>query len=277
MNEPNYPASSDDLIREWRTANPSTPVAPPATDAPSSSSLPEAMAPAATSPAAPPAAAPPATAPPATAPATAPPADPADPFGARPATEPYQPGTAPATGDDRHADWKPRGRTGMPTAERGRSTFGKLRIIGLIAFLAVSFGGGILSFFDSSTTVDQLAVGDCFNDPGPEVEFVEKVETVDCAEAHDFEVFHIPAYGAPANAAFPGDITLFEWADGECWDAFEGYVGTPFEQSELYFANMVPSAESWAQGDRAANCMLMRLDDSFEIERVTGSQRNSGI
>ncbi len=251
--------SSDDMLREFR-ANAGTPLPPPETIAPPPPP-PEAL-PREAGPEAPPALPPPGT---------------GDPFGrtrTRPAREPYDPDTAPATGDDRHADWKPRGRSGSPrTPPERKSWFGRLRpVLILVAIGAFAFSN-LSELFDDSTDVALLTVGDCLN--GADGELVESVDVVDCSEAHDFEVYARPSHAASGD--YPGADALFAWADQRCWEAFEPYVGVPFEESELYFTNLVPTDESWEQGNRRATCMLHRFDGSFQVVPSVGSARNSGV
>ncbi len=258
---PDYP-SSEDMLREFRAAQ-ST---PPETDAP------------------PPAAeAPPADGPPLDPPPPAPLPDPApalpgtgDPFGTRtqPAREPYEPDTAPATGDDRHADWKPRGRSGPKLPAERRSRFGRLRPLLILAVVGAFAFGNLSALFDDSTEVADLAIGDCFNGGG-EAELVETVDVVDCGEAHDFEVYARPLH--PGSGAYPGVDAMFAWADEQCWDAFAPYVGASFEQSELFFTNFIPTDDSWDQGNRRATCMLHRFDEGFEIVPSVGSYRDTGV
>ncbi len=251
MPEPDYP-SSEDMLHEFRTSS-ATPAAPPEVDLPEASGVP---APAADPPPAPP-----------------PSSSGGDPFGGKPAREPYDPETAPATGDDRHAEWKSRGRSGAPTQEEAKSLFSRLRPVLLLVVIGAFVFNNFSSVFDGRTAVEELTIGDCFDDPGLDADFVEKVETVDCTQPHDFELFALPRYSG--DGEYPGEVALFDWADEQCWASFESYVGVPFDQSELYFANMIPTEESWEQGDRHANCMLMRLGSDFEIVPSTGSYRNS--
>ncbi len=252
--------SSEDMLREFRANAATPPAAPDVTDTPAEPApvhTPEEdIAPPVPPPAAPAA------------------ADPFGPTRTRPAREPYHPDTAPATGDDRHADWKPRGRSGSPrTPTEPKSWFSRLRpMLILVVIGAIAFSN-LGELFDDSTSVASLTVGDCFN--GAEDELVESVDVVDCSEAHDFEVYARPTHTASGD--YPGDDALFAWADQRCWEAFEPYVGIAFEESELFFTNLVPTDESWEQGNRRATCMLHRFDENFRVVPSVGSYRDSGV
>ncbi len=253
--------SSDDMLREFRASTGAgAPLTPPETTTPPAAPK---TRPGETDPEAPP--------------ALPPQREAGDPFrsaSTRPAREPYEPSTAPATGDDRHADWKPRGRSGSPrTPPEHKSWFRRLRpVLVLVAIGAFAFSN-LTELFDDSTDVAALTVGDCLN--GADGELVESVDVVDCSEAHDFEVYALP--NNTASGDYPGADALFSWADQQCWEAFEPYVGVPFEESELFFTNLIPTDESWEQGNRSATCMLHRFDDGFRVVPSIGSARDSGV
>ncbi len=128
-----------------------------------------------------------------------------------------------------------------------------------------------------STSVAELEVGDCFDDPGPDVELVADVDLVDCAEPHDYEVLAQPVRAA--DLEYPGQLAMFLWADEQCLDRFEAYVGSPYSESAVYLTSMIPTPESWEQGDRdrQATCLIYQVDAAEEIIPTTGSLRNSGL
>ena len=106
---------------------------------------------------------------------------------------------------------------------------------------------------DSRLTED-LAVGDCFDDP-----FVgdfsfdtdREIAVVDCAEPHDlevFDVFRLDEYSDPG--------TMFEDTDEACIEAFEDFVGIDYYRSELLVYTYYPSRESWDAGTRTVTCAV---------------------
>lgn len=130
---------------------------------------------------------------------------------------------------------------------------------------------GMLAAACTSSVFD-VVVGACVNVPDGET--ITEVETVDCAEPHDAEVFALPQFPAQEGAAFPGPAELEEFANERCIADFESYVGTPYAEAEpLQIQPLVPSQESWERADdRAIVCLL--TDETGA--QLTGSQAASG-
>lgn len=121
--------------------------------------------------------------------------------------------------------------------------------------------------------VFDLAVGDCFDDGDislGEVEEVGDVPLVECAEPHDNEVY---AVATVEGDLFPGEAAIQSEGDAVCFDAFEGFVGLDYQSSALEFGWLVPTADSWDEGDRLVACFIYRMD----LEKVRGSLEGSGI
>lgn len=125
----------------------------------------------------------------------------------------------------------------------------------------------------SGTSVDNLAVGDCFNEAAaaqePSEQMVSSVPTVDCSQPHDAEVYElfdvtgITDYDAAA---------IDEQAIAGCLEAFEPYVGTSYEEAEaldIYY--LQPSPQTWGTGDREVICAVISLEG-----QTTGSLKGSG-
>ncbi|MCP3996322.1 MAG: hypothetical protein GY722_14880 [bacterium] len=156
---------------------------------------------------------------------------------------------------DSDTDWA------AASAPAERSGGGKVWIF---LAIAVVLGFGAFSLFDSSTTVDDIAVGDCLDTPSEDV--FSTIETIDCSEPHDLEVFALvdladfgPEFSSVAS--YPGDDPVYEAAQALCWDAFEPYVGVPYEESVLYLDAFTPTLEGWDErGDRIANCVLFEVN-----------------
>ena len=116
-------------------------------------------------------------------------------------------------------------------------------------------------------SVFRFRVGDCFNDPTGDTEMVTEVEAVPCSTSHDNEVFHI--FDLP-DGPFPGTTTIDDHVSDECIPAFESYVGTPYEVSELYLYPITPTEESWGLDDHEVVCALYAME-----EKLIGSMRAS--
>ncbi|MDJ0925949.1 MAG: septum formation family protein [Acidimicrobiia bacterium] len=128
-------------------------------------------------------------------------------------------------------------------------------VVVLLAALTAGCGGG-------STSIADIAVGDCFNDPTELIVF--ELDLMDCAEPHDNEVY---ANLQVQETLFPGDEVLSTFAYDACLDPFEAYVAESYTDSRLDYAFFTPTAESWANGDRAVTCFLYAAD----LSKLSGS------
>ncbi|MDJ0664073.1 MAG: septum formation family protein [Acidimicrobiia bacterium] len=177
------------------------------------------------------------------------------------------------------ADWTgaaPTGPAPDETPSRGGSIARNLWILVVLAVV----GFGLFSFFDTSKTVDDIAVGDCLNIPDEDI--FSTIDPLDCNEPHDLEVFALidlsvvsPEYSSIAS--YPGDDAVYEAAFNECWDEFELYVGVPYEESVLYLDVFTPTLEGWDErGDRIANCVLYEVNaDATQLIQSNRSLRNA--
>lgn len=121
-------------------------------------------------------------------------------------------------------------------------------------------------------SVFDIQVGDCMAEP--EGDEVTDVEVVPCSEEHDYEFYY--AYDLDLGDGFPTDEAMSTDADQKCYDAFTDFVGIPAEESaSLTFNYYLPSPESWAEGDRQVQCMVVEVDESLNTVPVTGSLKGS--
>ena len=135
----------------------------------------------------------------------------------------------------------------------------------VIAVIAVALGAAACS----GTSVFELSVGDCFDDPS-NFEEVTSVEVVECTEPHDNEVY---ANLTVPNSSFPGIQAMQTQADDLCHDDFGDFVGTPWEDSLLDYGWLHPTEESWDDGDRVVTCFLYDAD----FQKLTRSMEGSGV
>jgi hypothetical protein len=135
----------------------------------------------------------------------------------------------------------------------------------LIAVVAVA----IAATACSGTSVFELDVGDCFDDPS-NFEEVTNVGVVECTETHDNEVY---ANLTVPSGSFPGINAMQENADEMCHGDFNTYVGMAWEESELDYGWLHPTEESWDDGDRIVTCFLY----DGNLDKLTGSMKNSGV
>ncbi len=147
---------------------------------------------------------------------------------------------------------------------------------GVVAGVAVF--GGVTAFGDDTTRNAQneiigsgglgafaIEVGDCLNLPS-DLNQVQSVEGVPCSQAHSaqaFAVFDLIGFGD----VFPGSEVFEDQAAAGCHESFEGFVGIPYEQSELYFMTLEPTEVSWVQmADREIVCLLVPESGTFSYD-----------
>ncbi|RAX20802.1 MULTISPECIES: septum formation family protein [Actinomyces] len=101
---------------------------------------------------------------------------------------------------------------------------------------------------------------------------VSSVDLIDCAAPHRYEVY---AEGAIAADAFPEGDLMEQYVSDICYDAFENYVGTSYDdaytQGRYAVTSLRPTQSTWAQGDRRVSCLLTSVDGGD----LTGSARSS--
>jgi hypothetical protein len=118
-----------------------------------------------------------------------------------------------------------------------------------------------------TTYIDELQVGECFDDSGGAD---DEVIRQPCTEGHDGELVAIVT---PAAGAYPGDSGVDKVADRACTPAFGTYVGKPRDQSELYLDWWTPDKTTWNHGDRRVFCAARGPDDEKLTATVKGSHR----
>ena len=131
-----------------------------------------------------------------------------------------------------------------------------------------SSGGSSGGSSGPTSSVLDLYVGQCIQDPGEGTVF--DVENAVCTNEHWGEVFHVMQI---TSSQMPSEDDMDDMAWDACVDAFDAYVGRPYDESDLDFTWYVPSQESWAEGDRTIQCIAIRTDGDPLYQPV----RNSGL
>lgn len=176
--------------------------------------------------------------------------------------------------------WQP---STTPTPEAPRSTgsriLGLLRPLGIVAVIAVVAAGAwwfSAKRDDSGAITDagdlsslELRVGDCFDLKDATAEYIGDVDARPCAETHEYEVFLVQDM---PDGDFPSEATFDSYVADACLPAFATFVGLAYEQSELEIFYLVPSEDSWSEGDRAVMCAVYHP----RIDELTGSLKGSG-
>lgn len=118
--------------------------------------------------------------------------------------------------------------------------------------------------------VNDLEVGDCWDDPeGGYGDYVETVAQVPCSEPHDNEVYYV--FDLP-DGPYPGDVEMAAAANQGCQEAFDSFVGIPYEESSLDFIWFAPFGEmEWEKyGDREVQCSVFDMT----TDQLTGSAQD---
>lgn len=100
--------------------------------------------------------------------------------------------------------------------------------------------------------VFNFVVGDCLTGM-PEGSSIDKATGTPCDQPHEFEVY-AETYLSNDSETVPTDIET--QADEFCLENFEPFVGLPYQDSALGFMTLVPTAESWEQGDKELTCLI---------------------
>ena len=115
-------------------------------------------------------------------------------------------------------------------------------------------------------TVADIAVGDCFNGSANDV------DTVDCTEPHEFELFHVAAAPDPA-AAFPGAEQALTDGGNACAFVLVDFYGAPTETAVangLDIKPIVPTEAQWEDGETDTYCLAGLANGDAIDESIEG-------
>ncbi|MEZ5322153.1 MAG: septum formation family protein [Microthrixaceae bacterium] len=122
----------------------------------------------------------------------------------------------------------------------------------------------------------KLDVRQCVKDLPSAEQRPYAVLVVPCGEPHLYEIFYRGAIGGAkppgADAEYPGELAVANQAEQQCVDAFAGYVGTAWSDSDYDFQAWWPSGASWTdRGDRTVTCGAFRYDGGTTEGSISGS------
>nr|WP_272954767.1 DUF4190 domain-containing protein [Kribbella sandramycini] len=118
----------------------------------------------------------------------------------------------------------------------------------------------------SGTYVDELAVGECYDDGDEDGEVTRR----DCARPHDGEV--ISNVTLP-DGPYPGDAEVDRLGKVRCGEEFATYVGKTADKSELDLAWWTPTKRLWERDhDRLVVCSAYGAASG---DRLTGSVKGT--
>lgn len=125
---------------------------------------------------------------------------------------------------------------------------------------------------DSVWAMD-LEVGDCFTEMAADTtddgETVDKVDLIDCTAPHRYEVYN--NYEISDATTLPTGDALDEETYNACYDSFQAYVGTSYEDSVYDVTWLTPTPDSWERGDHVISCLATTQDGSDLTKSVKGS------
>lgn len=124
----------------------------------------------------------------------------------------------------------------------------------------------------SSSSVLDLKVGDCIQLPNTKTAVT--IDHTSCSEEHQGEVSAIVETSPNgADDAFPGDSELNSQAEEACVSSFTDYVGSDYVTSSLDVSWLVPTEQSWKDGDRHIACVVYAQGD----QKLTQSVKDSNL
>ena len=122
-----------------------------------------------------------------------------------------------------------------------------------------------------------LEVGSCFDDlsdpPLRAFELGRDVGLLPCDEPHRFELYERVTLADPSDEPWPGEAEVTERATRACSEAFEPFVGTPWEESGLDFVSLPPTRARWDERDARASCAVFDLG----LVPLVGTMEASGL
>lgn len=146
----------------------------------------------------------------------------------------------------------------------GGLTIGAIVILGFVLF----------SMFDRTKNIEDLAVGDCLR--MPETGEISSVESADCTEDHELEVFALVTLAESSTAPYPGEDAVATAIFELCLPRFEPYIGTSYSDSIWWINAIFPTQESWEDvDDREGTCVVYQEDLGGDVVTLTGTARGS--
>ncbi|MFT4188791.1 MAG: septum formation family protein [Aeromicrobium sp.] len=131
-------------------------------------------------------------------------------------------------------------------------------------------GDGRIIGHNDKASAYEIQVGDCYDLPG-DTPTVTTMRAVPCDEPHEAEAYHQTTLDGDD---YPGEEVARETSGAACVDAFEDFVGRPYEDSELDVYRLYPRADSWdLLDDRLVSCLVYDPADPTLDGTLEGSDR----
>lgn len=143
-------------------------------------------------------------------------------------------------------------------------------LLGLVVSLALAL---VSAGCSTGTAAADLKVGDCFNlTPSTDAngDNVNVNTLIDCAQAHDAEVFL--AFAVPVSpSGYPGDEAIGTLQQSRCDAAFVTFVGKDPGLSSYTIDYIRPDINTWSRGDRTIECLIEDANGG----KLTGSAKGT--
>lgn len=149
--------------------------------------------------------------------------------------------------------------------ERGRGmaitglVLGSLWAVVLVVVMVAGLTSSTIGRLGTVSEAGSTKIGTCLRN---------QLETT-CDTPHDEEVYAVEYLG---TTGWPGGSEVADRADDACYEAFEAYVGTSYEDSDFDYGYYAPSRTEWQRGEHRAVCMVLPAPWHDTTE---GSARNS--
>lgn len=151
----------------------------------------------------------------------------------------------------------------------------------MIIFALLLGGGAVAGFISNASRSDNgqivndgdmmatdLRVGDCFDLKDPTAEEISDVTARPCTDQHEYELIWT---GSMAEGTYPTNAAFDAFMEGNCFNAFDAYIGKAYVDSKLDIYWLYPLEDGWGEGDRSIQCAAYHPTDS----RLMGSLRAS--
>lgn len=140
----------------------------------------------------------------------------------------------------------------------------------VVAVLVAGCGGSSKGSVSANISVFHLKPGQCLVPPTDVKAELSTVKVVSCREPHTQEVYAL--VNDPGGDNYPGTTQLETFANGNCLEHYQSYVGVAYQHSSLFFTYLLPSVRSWAANDRTIVCVITTTGQKL-TRSVKGSKR----
>ncbi|MBI5089621.1 MAG: septum formation family protein [Actinobacteria bacterium] len=142
---------------------------------------------------------------------------------------------------------------------------GLLGLIGGVALWVV-----VANEVAGTTAVNDLEVGQCVDIPDGDDDTVSRLDTFDCDEAHDAEVFSVGDLGN-GDDPYPGLDAINQSIRRACVPDFDRYVGKAYRESDLEIFQLYPTEDNW-EDDQGYVCLAYYPSGEQLTESVENSE-----